>query len=89
MTEAGGPKEATRRPQPETAVEAGHAGETLFGSSIAQAATRTLRHFQGYDANEAGGPPDATEVWGRRIGRALSLAVTLVLGAYLYLTYVR
>jgi hypothetical protein len=57
--------------------------ETLGGSGIARAGRRLGRHFSGGDAPvEADGAADWAEVWGRRIGRALSLVGVVVL-AYL------
>lgn len=57
--------------------------ETLGGSGIARAGERLGRHFAGRDAPvEAEGAADWAEVWGRRIGRALSLVGVVVL-AYL------
>ena len=57
--------------------------EILGGSGIARAGRRLGRHFSGRDAPvEAGGAADWAEVWGRRIGRALSLVGVVVL-AYL------
>jgi hypothetical protein len=57
--------------------------ETLGGSGVARAGRRLGRHFSGADAPvEADGAADWAEVWGRRIGRALSLVGVVVL-AYL------
>jgi hypothetical protein len=56
---------------------------------MAGAAQRTAEHFGGRNTGEPEGPPDAIELWGRRIGRALSLAVCLGLAIYLFATYVR
>jgi hypothetical protein len=58
-------------------------GETLGGSGIARAGQRLGKHFSGADAPlEPDGAADWAEVWGRRIGRALSLVGVVVL-AYL------
>lgn len=59
--------------------------ETIGTSSLARAARRVGGHFAAEDAAEAGltGPPDAMEVWGRRIGRALSLIGVIVLTYWL------
>lgn len=57
--------------------------DTIASSALARAARRAGEHFSGKDAGE-----DRIELWGRRIGRALSLAGLIVLAAYLYLTYV-
>jgi hypothetical protein len=52
--------------------------ESVLGSSMARAAD----HFSGRDAIGAAedGGTDAVELWGRRIGRALSLIGVIVLG---------
>jgi len=49
--------------------------ETIGASSLARATRRVGDHFSGRDAAGAGlsGETDPMEVWGRRIGRALSL----------------
>ncbi|HEX2216257.1 MAG TPA: hypothetical protein VHG27_06145 [Xanthobacteraceae bacterium] len=65
-----------------------HDSQTFAGSSLAAAGRRAAQHFRGRDADEAGAL-DAAELWGRRIGRALSLAGCIALGVYLYLTYLR
>jgi hypothetical protein len=56
--------------------------EGVGGSAAARAAGRLRGHFSGADARgaEPDGGTDPIEVWGRRIGRALSvvLAVALV-----------
>jgi hypothetical protein len=46
--------------------------EGIFTSSMARASD----HFSGKDAP----PDDAIELWGRRIGRSLSLIAVIVLG---------
>lgn len=63
--------------------------ETLGTSSLARAGRRVGAHFAGQDAvgqDERGGT-DPAEVWGRRVGRVLSLglgvALTWWLGAQL------
>jgi hypothetical protein len=58
--------------------------DNLFTGSLA-AARRTAAHFSGRDDTA----DDATEIWGKRIGRALSLTGVAALGIYLYLTYVK
>jgi hypothetical protein len=60
---------------------------TAFGSAMAQAGRRAGAHFGGADASREGA--DRIELWGTRIGRALSLAGCLALAVYLYLTYLR
>jgi hypothetical protein len=61
----------------------------LAGSGLADAAHRAARHFAGADAVGPDGARDPIELWGRRIGRALSLLAVIVLSIYLYLTYLR
>jgi hypothetical protein len=62
--------------------------ETLGGSSMARAAGDKAKgwadHFAGKDAQGQGddGGTDSAELWGRRIGRSLSLIGVIVL-AYL------
>jgi hypothetical protein len=66
--------------------------ETLGSSSMARVAgenkksvgTRLQDHFSGQDAYEEGLGHDPAEVWGRRIGRALSLIGVIVLAYLLY-----
>jgi hypothetical protein len=49
--------------------------ETIGGSSLARATKHLGDHFSGHDAarKNPAGDTDPIEVWGRRIGRALSL----------------
>jgi hypothetical protein len=61
----------------------------LAGSGLADAAQRAARHFAGADAVGPDGTHDPIELWGRRIGRALSLLAVIALSIYLYLTYLR
>ena len=58
-------------------------GDTFASSVLARTARRAGDHFAAKDA--AG--EDRIEVWGRRIGRGLSLAGLIVLAIYLYFTY--
>ena len=59
--------------------------ESLGSSSLARAGRRVGDHFSGRDAaGEAeGGGTDPIEVWGRRIGRGLSLLGVLALSLWL------
>lgn len=59
--------------------------ETVGSSSMARATGRVADHFAGRDAiGEAeGGGTDPAELWGRRIGRALSLIGVIVLTYWL------
>ena len=59
--------------------------ESFASSALARTARRAGDHFAAKDA--AG--EDRIELWGRRIGRGLSLAGFVALAIYLYLTYVR
>jgi hypothetical protein len=57
--------------------------DTFATSALARAARRASDHFAGKDAGD-----DRIELWGRRIGRGLSLAAFVGLALYLYVTYV-
>ena len=58
--------------------------ETIGSSSLARAGRRLGGHFAGKDAiGDADGGTDPIELWGRRIGRALSLVGVVVLTAWL------
>ena len=59
-------------------------GDTFATSTLARTAQRAGDHFAAKDAGE-----DRIELWGRRIGRGLSLAGLVALAIYLYLTYFR
>ena len=59
--------------------------DTFATSALARTAQRASDHFSARDA--AG--EDRVELWGRRIGRALSLAGFVALAIYLYLTHFR
>jgi hypothetical protein len=63
--------------------------DTVAGSAFVRAARRAAGHFAGTDAVGADGAVDPIELWGRRIGRALSLLAVIALSIYLYLTYLR
>jgi hypothetical protein len=63
--------------------------ETIGGTALDRAARRAGDHFAARDAVEPDGTTDPIELWGRRIGRALSLAGVIGLSLYLYFTYVR
>jgi hypothetical protein len=58
--------------------------DTFATSTLARTAQRAADHFGARDA--AG--EDRIELWGRRIGRGLSLAGLIALAVYLYVTYV-
>jgi hypothetical protein len=59
--------------------------DTFVTSTLARTAQRASDHFGAKDA--AG--EDNIELWGRRIGRALSLAGFIALAIYLYVTHFR
>jgi hypothetical protein len=63
--------------------------EPLAGSGLARAARRAADYFTGRDAVGVDGATDPVELWGRRIGRTLSLLAVIALSIYLYLTYLR
>ena len=56
--------------------------ETIGASSLARMGRRVGDHFAGRDAIDAEGA-DPVEVWGRRIGRALSLVGVVALAWWL------
>jgi hypothetical protein len=74
--------EAQRREALETLDRLRHPHDTL-GSGLSAAARRAAAHFSAADA------PDPVELWGRRIGRALSLIGVIGLAIYLLATYLR
>jgi hypothetical protein len=76
-------EEAERRTALKSLDRLRHEGDSLFGSALAGAGRRAADHFSAKDAT------DPVELWGRRIGRALSLAAFIALCVYLYLTYLR
>ena len=53
--------------------------ESLGTSSLARSAGRARDHFMGADADQ----DDWAELWGRRIGRLASLAITIALIVWL------
>lgn len=61
--------------------------DTFATSALARTAKRASDHFSGRDAVGPGGSVDPIELWGRRIGRGLSLVALIALVVYLYLTY--
>ena len=66
--------------------------DTVATSALARTAQRATDHFAAKDAmadTRADGSVDWIELWGRRIGRGLSLLGLVVLAIFLYFTYVR
>jgi hypothetical protein len=91
MTEHGSTHddEARRREAVETLDKLKRDRAPLGGSSLAEAARRAARHFAAADAVGPAGARDPIELWGRRVGRALSLLAVIALAIYLYFTYLR
>jgi hypothetical protein len=58
--------------------------DDIGSSALSRAARRATDHFAAKDADAANDP---IELWGRRIGRGLSLAAFIGLAIYLYVTY--
>ena len=65
--------------------------ETVGSSALARSGRRIADHFAARDAvgGAEGGGTDPAELWGRRIGRALSAAACVALAVYLFVTYIR
>ena len=67
--------------------------DTFATSALARTAQRATDHVAAKDAaadaRAADGSVDRIELWGRRIGRGLSLVGLIVLAIFLYFTYVR
>jgi len=61
--------------------------DTFATSALARTAKRATDHFSARDAAAPDGSADRIELWGRRIGRALSLVGFIALAVYLYFTY--
>lgn len=61
--------------------------EVLGTSALRRAAEHTKDHFAARDAQGPDGTDDWAELWGRRIGRGLSLVGVVVLIIYLWVTY--
>jgi hypothetical protein len=65
--------------------------DTFATSALARTARRASDHFAARDAMRDAVAPDGSvdriELWGRRIGRGLSLAGLVALAIYLYVTY--
>ena len=56
------------------------------GGALSAMAKRTTSHFAGHDGETE---RDPIELWGKRIGRGLSLIGCVALAIYLYVTYVK
>lgn len=60
--------------------------DDIASSALSRAARRATDHFAAKDAAADVGN-DPIELWGRRIGRSLSLAAFIGLAIYLYFKY--
>lgn len=79
-------KDEDRQTEARQALErAARDSETIGSSALAHAAKRVADHFAARDAEGAAqdGGTDAAELWGRRIGRALSLLGVVALAYWL------
>ncbi len=81
-------EEAERREALESLKQLGER-ETFATSALARTAQRATAHFAAQDAVGADGSIDRIELWGRRIGRGLSLLGLIALAIFLYFTYLR
>ena len=79
-------EEAQRREALATLKSLGE-NDTFATSALARTAKRATDHFSGRDAVGPDGTIDTIELWGRRIGRGLSLVGFVALAVYLYFTY--
>ena len=73
--EAAEAREALERVQRDT--------DTLGSSALARMGRRAGDHFGARDAMDPEGGADPIELWGRRIGRILSLIGVVILGFWL------
>ena len=66
--------------------------DTFATSALARTARRASDHFSARDAMKDAMAPDGSvdriELWGRRIGRGLSLAGLVALAIYFYFVYI-
>jgi hypothetical protein len=77
--------EDRQRESREALARAARDSETVGSSALARSGQRIADHFAGRDAVGAaeGGATDPAELWGRRIGRALSLLGCIALAWWL------
>lgn len=80
-------REDDRRRDALRTLDALRESDTFATSALARTARRASDHFAAKDAVAEDGSVDKIELWGRRIGRGLSLAGFVALAIYLYLTY--
>jgi len=82
-------RDEARRREALATLEELRGDDTFASSGLGRAAQRAAEHFSGKDAVEPDGSFDPAELWGRRIGRALSFIAVIGLAIYLYVTYLR
>jgi hypothetical protein len=82
MSQSSHERDEARRREALAALDRLREGDTFASSALARTARRAGDHFAARDAGE-----DRIELWGRRIGRGLSLAGLIALAIYLYFTY--
>ncbi len=83
MTQSQHEKDEAQRREALATLDKLRDGESVVSSALARTARRASDHFAAKDAKGE----DAVEVWGRRIGRGLSLAGLIGLVIYFYFTY--
>ncbi|BAT58434.1 hypothetical protein GJW-30_1_00959 [Variibacter gotjawalensis] len=74
----------TDKPKPDPVAQIPES-QTFAQSAMANA-QKAGEHFAGRDPNDPA--DDAIELWGRRIGRGLSLLGVIGLAIYLFVTYI-
>jgi hypothetical protein len=83
MTQSQHEKDEAQRREALATLDKLRDGESVVSSALARTARRASDHFAAKDAKGE----DAVEVWGRRIGRGLSLVGLIGLVIYFYFTY--
>jgi len=84
MTQSSHERDEAQRREALAALRTLSENDTFATSTLARTAQRATDHFSAKDAGE-----DRIELWGRRIGRGLSLVGLVAFAVYLYLTYFR
>ncbi|MCB1482696.1 MAG: hypothetical protein KDJ55_12190 [Rhodobiaceae bacterium] len=77
-------EEARRREALRDLERVGETAEVIGTSAFTRAAKGAFDHFSASDANAG----DWTEVWGKRIARAMSLIILIALAVHLTVTYI-
>lgn len=84
-------REEERRREALRTLDSLRESDTFATSALARTASRAADHFAARDAMKDGlgedGSVDRIELWGRRVGRALSLAGFVALAVYLYFSH--